>query len=188
VNYYADMLRVSNPLREPVVQAAIQALQLPPGSRGIDVGCGLGLQAILLADAVGPSGHVTGVDASAHFLEVAERHASQGGLAERLSFRAGDWTHLPFEDGVFDWLWSADAAGYAAREPLRELPELARVVKPGGIVALLIWSSQMLLPGYPLLEARLNATSAGIAPFSQAMPPDWTGTACASWAGYAPPA
>jgi hypothetical protein len=39
------------------------------------------------------------------------------------------------------------------------------VVRPGGSVAVLLWSSQQLLPGYPLLEARLNATTAGIAPF-----------------------
>ena len=40
------------------------------------------------------------------------------------------------------------------------------MVKPGGAVAILIWSSQMLLPGFPQLEAHLNATSAGIAPFT----------------------
>jgi demethylmenaquinone methyltransferase/2-methoxy-6-polyprenyl-1,4-benzoquinol methylase len=39
------------------------------------------------------------------------------------------------------------------------------VVRPGGIVAILAWSSETLLPGYPLLEARLSATSSGIAPF-----------------------
>jgi demethylmenaquinone methyltransferase/2-methoxy-6-polyprenyl-1,4-benzoquinol methylase len=40
------------------------------------------------------------------------------------------------------------------------IEELARVVKPGGKIALLFWSSQKLLPGYPLLEAELNATKA----------------------------
>jgi hypothetical protein len=45
-------------------------------------------------------------------------------------------------------------------------------VEPGGTVAILVWSSQQLLPGYPLLEARLNATSAGIAPFTAGMGPE----------------
>jgi hypothetical protein len=45
-------------------------------------------------------------------------------------------------------------------------------VKPGGKLCLAIWSSQMLLPGYLLLEARLNATSAGIAPFAAGMAPE----------------
>jgi SAM-dependent methyltransferase len=57
-------------------------------------------------------------------------------------------------------------------EPLPLLRELARVVKPGGGVAILGWSSQQLLPGYPLLEARLNATSAGIAPFAEGNRPE----------------
>lgn len=52
---YAQRLAVSNPLIEPVVRSAIQALQIPPGSRGLDAGCGIGLQALLLAEAVGPA-------------------------------------------------------------------------------------------------------------------------------------
>jgi demethylmenaquinone methyltransferase/2-methoxy-6-polyprenyl-1,4-benzoquinol methylase len=55
---------VTNPLVEPVIRSAIQALQLPPGSRGLDVGCSIGLQTVMLADAVGPAGHITGLDRS----------------------------------------------------------------------------------------------------------------------------
>ncbi|TET97077.1 MAG: methyltransferase type 11, partial [Dehalococcoidia bacterium] len=61
---YAQRLAVSNPLSEAVIPSAIQALQLPRGSRGLDAGCGIGLQALLLAEAVGPAGHVTGLDLS----------------------------------------------------------------------------------------------------------------------------
>ena len=62
--------------------------------------------------------------------------------------------------------------GYGPWEPLPLLRELARVVKPGGTVAILAWSSQQLLPGYPLLEARLDATSSGIAPFVRGKRPE----------------
>jgi demethylmenaquinone methyltransferase/2-methoxy-6-polyprenyl-1,4-benzoquinol methylase len=79
---------------------------------------------------------------------------------------------LPFEDDSFDWVWSVDCVGCAPGEPLPLLKELARVVKPGGSVAILGWSSQQLLPGHPLLEAHLNATSAGIAPFAEAKRPE----------------
>jgi demethylmenaquinone methyltransferase/2-methoxy-6-polyprenyl-1,4-benzoquinol methylase len=79
---------------------------------------------------------------------------------------------LPFNDATFDWVWSANCVGYAPGEPLPLLKELARVVKPGGSVIILAWSSQQLLPGYPVLEAHLNATSSGIAPFARGMRPE----------------
>ncbi len=167
----ARLLHVMNPLRRPVIHAAIQALHLPPGSRGLDVGCGIGLQAVQLAEALGPSGHVTGLDLSAQLLQHANRLAEQSGVAERIAFHVGDMNELPFDNGSFDWLWSVDCVGYAASEPLRLMRELRRVVKPGGTLAILVWSSQMLLPGHPVLEARLNATRAGIAPFTEKMEP-----------------
>jgi demethylmenaquinone methyltransferase/2-methoxy-6-polyprenyl-1,4-benzoquinol methylase len=52
------------------------------------------------------------------------------------------------------------------------LHELLRVVKPGGSITLLGWSSQQLLPGYPLLEARLNAACSGYIPFLRDQPPE----------------
>jgi demethylmenaquinone methyltransferase/2-methoxy-6-polyprenyl-1,4-benzoquinol methylase len=50
--------------------------------------------------------------------------------------------------------------------------EMARVVRPGGVVAILAWASERLLPGFPLLEARLGATAAGLAPFKARMAAD----------------
>jgi len=163
---------VSNPLSEAVTPSAIQALQLPPGSRGLDAGCGIGLQALSLAEAVGPAGHVTGLDLSPQFLVHAREIAEKAGLTERISFQQGDVSRLPFDDDTFDWVWSANCVGYAPLEPLPLLRELTRVAKPGGSVAILAWSSQQLLPGYPLLEARLNATSSGIAPFVKGKRPE----------------
>jgi len=168
---YAQRLAVSNPLQEPVIRSAIQALRLPPGSRGLDAGCGIGLQALLLAEALGPAGHVTGLDLSPRFLVHAREITEEAGLSERISFRQGDVNRLPFDDNAFDWVWSANCVGYHPAEPLPMLRELARVVKPGGSVVILAWSSQQLLPGYPLLEARLNATSSGIAPFVEGKRP-----------------
>ena len=70
---YIHGLMVTNPLVEPTVLSAIQALQLPLGSRGLDAGCGIGLQAMLLAKAVGSAGHVTGLDLSPEFLILAKK-------------------------------------------------------------------------------------------------------------------
>ena len=170
---YVRGLAVSNPLIEPTVCSAIHALELPLGSRGLDAGCGIGLQALLFAKAVGPSGHVTGLDMSPEFLLHAEETVRECGLSEQISFQEGDVSRLPFDDGAFDWAWSSCCVGYSASiEPLPAVKELARVVRPGGIVAILAWSSEKLLPGYPLLEARLNATSSGIAPFAKGRRPE----------------
>lgn len=169
---YIRSLSESNSLRESTLREMVRALQLPEGSRGLDAGCGIGLQCLLLADEVGLSGHVTGLDISAEMLDYGREVVKETGLSERISFQEGDVHNLPFEDNAFDWAWSADCVGYGPWEPLPLLKELARVVKPGGIVAIAAWSSEELLPGYPRLEARLEATSDGMAPFIQGKRPE----------------
>lgn len=180
-DYLVRIAHVWNSLRESVLCSAIQALQLPPGSQGLDAGCGIGLQCPPLAEAVGPRGHVTGLDLSPELLAHARHVASEAGLSERISFREGDVKDLPFEDDTFDWAWSVDCVGYAPMEPLPLVVELSRVVKPGGSVAILAWSSEMLLPGHPVLEARLGETSAGIAPFVAGKRPESHFTRALGW-------
>jgi demethylmenaquinone methyltransferase/2-methoxy-6-polyprenyl-1,4-benzoquinol methylase len=169
---YAQKLEESNPLREPTLRAAIRALQLAPGSRGLDVGCGIGLQALMLAEALGATGRVTGVDLSPELLRRAREIVSERGLVDRVSFSQGDLAHLPFADRSFGWAWSTDCVGYPAGDALPALEELRRVVRPGGSVAVLAWSSQQVLPGHPLLEARLNATCSAFAPHFQGRAPE----------------
>lgn len=178
---YIQRLMEANPIREPVLRSAIEALQLPAGSRGLDIGCGVGLQELLLAEAVGRTGHVTGMDILPEFLAYGENLARQAGLSERIAFREGDMNSLPFEEDSFDWAWSADCAGYPAGELMPILKEMMRVVRPGGSVILLAWSSQQVLPGYPLLEARLNATCSAYLPFLKDKRPDQNFLQSARW-------
>jgi demethylmenaquinone methyltransferase/2-methoxy-6-polyprenyl-1,4-benzoquinol methylase len=109
----AKMLYYMEPLRRMLVQAIITALQLPRGSRGLDVGCGLGLQTQMLAQAVGPEGHVTGMDYSKSLLQFACMFARATGLSGRLAFLQGSWNQIAYREATFDWVWSMDAAGYA---------------------------------------------------------------------------
>jgi demethylmenaquinone methyltransferase/2-methoxy-6-polyprenyl-1,4-benzoquinol methylase len=157
----------AEPLRGSVLRAAVQALGLPPGSQGLDAGCGVGLQALLLAEVVGPEGRITGLDFLPELLLFASEQVREAGRADRLAYCAGDVGRLPFADDSFDWVWSADCVGYPLGEMAPLLRELARVVRPGGSIFLLGWSSQQLLPGYSLLEARLNATWSGYLPYLQ---------------------
>jgi demethylmenaquinone methyltransferase/2-methoxy-6-polyprenyl-1,4-benzoquinol methylase len=165
-------LEQANPLREPVLRAAIAALGLPGGSRGLDIGCGIGLQALLLAEATAPDGSVVGLDISPGLLAYARDRVQSSAFAERISFKEGNMKGLPFDDDSFDWAWSADCAGYPCGDLLPALKEMRRVVRPGGAVAILGWSSQQLLPGYAMLEARLNATCSAYAPILEGASPE----------------
>jgi demethylmenaquinone methyltransferase/2-methoxy-6-polyprenyl-1,4-benzoquinol methylase len=72
-----------------------------------------------------------------------------------------------------DTIWPGPKEiGCPSEDPFSMVQELARVVKPGGIVAILFWSSQKLLPGHPLLETRLNTTSQANAPFGKGTLPE----------------
>src|SRR3990172_4342426 len=98
----------ANPLREPVLRSAIQSLGLPLGSCGLDAGCGIGLQALLLAQAVGPNGHITGMDIVSELLAFGNENVRRAGYSGRIKFCQGDVSGLPFADDGFDWAWSAD--------------------------------------------------------------------------------
>jgi ubiquinone/menaquinone biosynthesis C-methylase UbiE len=166
-----DNLERMNALREAPIRAAIEALRLPPGSRGLDIGCGTGDPALMLAEATGPEGHVTGLDISWPVLETAHRKASQSACTDRIAFVQGDLNALPIAAGAFDWAWSVDCVGYPSGDLLPILMDMRRVVRPGGVIALLAWTSQQLLPGYAMLEARLNATCSAYAPFLESQAP-----------------
>ena len=172
INPIIQRLLEANPLREPVLRSAIQALQLPLGSHGLDVGCGIGLQTLLLADAVGSEGHVTGVDLVPEFLFFGEDLVEKAGFSDRITFREGDMRRLPFAEDSADWVWSADCIGYPLAELNPLLEELMRVVRPGGSVIILAWTSQQVLPGHPFLEARLNATCSSYLPFFKEKSPE----------------
>lgn len=157
---YAYTLYLCDSLRDRVIRTAVGDLRLPRGSNGMDAGCGIGSHMLVLAEAVSPDGGVTGLDQSSEFLGYARDLTDESPLAELLSFRKGDIYDLPFEDDAFDWVWSSDCAGYPVEtHAARLIAELTRVIRPGGTLAILGWTSQLLLPGYPELEAGLNTAS-----------------------------
>ena len=143
---YIQRLIETDPLRGPLLRTVIQSLQLPQGSRGLDAGCGIGLQCLLLLEALGTDGSVVGIDILPELLSYGSCMIEKAGLAEQITFRQGDVNCLPFEENSFDWAWSADCIGYPAGDLSPALGELTRVVRPGGSIILLGWSSQQLLP------------------------------------------
>jgi demethylmenaquinone methyltransferase/2-methoxy-6-polyprenyl-1,4-benzoquinol methylase len=125
----------------------------------------------LLLESIGRDGYVTGLDVLPELLAYGEDFINKAGLSTQITFRQGDVSDLPFDEDSFDWVWSADCIGYPAGNVKPVLQELKRVVKPGGSIILLGWTSQQVLPGYPLLEACLNATCSAYLPFTKDQPP-----------------
>jgi ubiquinone/menaquinone biosynthesis C-methylase UbiE len=105
------------------------------GWRVLEVGSGSGVVARDLAALVGPRGHVTGVDKSRVLMAAARRRAREEGLDRRMEFRLADAAALPLRSGRFDAALAVTVLLHVAR-PQAVLRELARVTRPGGVVAL----------------------------------------------------
>ncbi len=116
---------------------------LGPGSRVLDVATGTGDLAIELARRVAPGGEVVGSDFSEAMLARARTKPKPVGA--ELRFEWGDALELPFADGTFD----AATVGFGARnfsDLARGLAEMARVVRPGGRVVVLEFTSPTRAP------------------------------------------
>jgi ubiquinone/menaquinone biosynthesis C-methylase UbiE len=108
------------------------------GMHVLDLGSGTGYPALLGAQTVGPSGSVIGLDLAEQMLAAARRKATALGLAN-VTFRTGDVTALPFEANSFDAVTSRFCLMFLPEIP-KAAAEIARVLKPGGWVAVAVWS------------------------------------------------
>jgi len=154
---FTRSLERMNLFQEPEARTLIADLGLPPASRGLDVGCGVGLFALWLAEAVGAEGRVVGIEPSAERVEAARDLVGGARPGPRLEFRVGDATKIDAAGASFDWVWCGDVLHHV-QDTSRALAEFARVVRPGGRV--IVKESQLLhgllLPGHPVLERRLR--------------------------------
>jgi ubiquinone/menaquinone biosynthesis C-methylase UbiE len=110
-----------------------QALRLRPGERVLDVGCGPGFYCAELAEEVGPSGSVVGIDSSPSMLELASRRCAG---YEAVELREGNAVPLPVEDAGFDAALCVQVLEYV-EDPTSALDEMHRALRPGGRV--LVW-------------------------------------------------
>lgn len=113
----------------------VRALALRPGARVLDLATGTGDLAIMVAESE-PTARVVGLDPSLKMLEIARGKVEKLGLLSRIDLVSGTAESLPFADASFDGLCIAfGIRNVPDRE--RALAEMARVVKPGGHVAVL---------------------------------------------------
>ena len=115
-------------------EAFVGRINVPPGARVLDIACGSGNLAIPLARG---GADVTGVDIAPNLLEQARGRAEAENL--KATFDEGDAEHLPYADASFDVVVSMFGAMFAPRPEL-VVSEAARVLKPGGLLAMANWN------------------------------------------------
>lgn len=102
----------------------------------VDLGCGLGYSTLWLADAVGKTGHVIGIDDDPGHIAEAERIAGEFGWTDQITYRTGRVADvLQTLDGSVDMIH--DDAWFAT-EP-EHLETMIRLVRPGGIITMVNW-------------------------------------------------
>lgn len=116
-----------------VARAFLAWLAVPPGSCWLDVGSGTGALSQMVLDWMAPAG-VTGIDPSIGFVEYAREHVRD----QRASFMVGDAQALAADDGAYDAVVSGLALNFVPR-PEQAAAEMARVTRPGGVVAVYVW-------------------------------------------------
>lgn len=127
---YVNKLRLFNAFAEPELRRVIASLELAPGMRVLDSGCGTGEALTWLSGHVGPEGVVAGLDLA--FAHAAVARVCAG---PRMLVVQADLLQPPFADTQFDLIWCANAIHHL-RDPLAGVHALTRLLRPGGRIVL----------------------------------------------------
>ena len=114
-------------------EAALAIAAARPGEKVLDIGCGTGTTTGLLATAVGPQGHVIGVDISEPLIG-----AARGQKLTNATFVVSDATTYPFEPAQFDLVFSRMGVMFFA-DPIVAFKNLQRALKPTGRLVFVCW-------------------------------------------------
>ena len=132
-------------IREAALRATIrlaELAQVAPGSRVLETACGVGGTARYLAAARGALVVATNISRSQ--LEIGADWTRNTPGAENIRYEYADYHELPYFDASFDVYWCQDALLFSGDRP-RALAEAARVVRPGGTIAI----SDLIIVGTP---------------------------------------
>ena len=168
-DYFIRFVDQANEL-PAVIQAeevAMAELRLRPGDRALDLGCGTGHDTRALAELVGPTGSVVGIDASEAMITVARQRVEGSGLP--VTFHVGDATQLDLPTDSFDAV-RCERLLVHVPDPAVVVDELVRVTRRGGRVVVADIDLDLLALDLPDLDrsflrravhAMADAVSAG---------------------------
>jgi ubiquinone/menaquinone biosynthesis C-methylase UbiE len=117
----------------PATKALGEQIDLPPGAKVLDVGCGIGGPARFFAAERG--WQVEGIDLTAEYVEVAKALSQRVGMADKVTFRLASATSLPFPDGHFDGAYMIHV-GMNITDKKAVFAGIRRALKLGGVFAI----------------------------------------------------
>jgi demethylmenaquinone methyltransferase / 2-methoxy-6-polyprenyl-1,4-benzoquinol methylase len=144
----------------------VERIEADPNATVLDVACGTAAVSIELVRRYGC--RVVGVDQSAEMLAAGRERIAAAGLGERIELEKGRAEHLPFEDASFEALTFTYLLRYVD-DPAATMKELARVVRPGGRIAML----DFFVPGGVARPAWELYVRMGLPVLGRAISPGW---------------
>lgn len=131
-------LREAARVLQKVKERSYRMLQVRPGQRLLDVGCGPGVDTVALARLVAPGGTVIGVDADRQMIVDAGEAAHEAGVASSVSHQEADCRRLPFPADHFNGVRAERLFQVLPADipPSEVLAEMIRVTRPGGTIVL----------------------------------------------------
>ncbi len=121
----------------PLGELAIAAVGIEPGDRALDIGCGSGDTTMALAELVGTTGTVTGIDLSEKMLAPARSEAASKGVTN-VRFVLGDAQIHPFPPAAFDVAFGRFGVMFFA-DPVAAFANVANALVPDGRLSFVCW-------------------------------------------------
>jgi ubiquinone/menaquinone biosynthesis C-methylase UbiE len=134
IGYLADTLPGIHLGGQAATRELLEWCELDATSQVLDVGCGHGVTACLIAQQYGS--HVVGIDVSEVMVAKARDKAERLGLTDRAEFQVVDVYQMPFEDGSFDAALAESVLTPLPGDKLQALGEMVRVIRPDGRIAI----------------------------------------------------